>query len=385
MTVRLIHGNSLEVIPKLPPNSIDACICDPPYNLESITKRFGKSGAAPAKFGTDGAFARGSKGFMEMAWDSDIAMHPAIWEKVYAALKPGAYVVAFSGSRTFGRMQVAIEDAGFITHPMIGWVFAQGMPHATRLKVEGADNLRYGTQSLKPALEPIYIGQKPMEGTGTDNWMKWGTGCIDIDELRVPVDGLRPGRSNEASKSGLSGKGGAVVFGSYDVRGSIAVDDTAEPRWPANLMTDGSDVVLSAFPDSKGQQGAVRGTEAPKQGTPVYGDYGQRPPHDVRNDSGSAARYFKACPYDDEDDRPAFIYMAKAAKSERYGSEHPTIKPLKLMRDLVRGFCPPGGTILDPFAGSGTTGQAAKEEGFNAILIEREETYIKDIKNRLSK
>ena len=346
MGITLIHGDCLEVLPKLPANSIDAVITDPPYNLESIAKRFGKEGSAPAKFGTDGAFARGTKGFMNVSWDTDIAMRPEVWEKVYAALKPGAYVVAFSGSRTFGRMQVAIECAGFITHPMIGWVFAQGMPHATRLKVEGTNNLRYGTQSLKPALEPIYVGQKPMEGTGTQNWEKWGTGCIDVNELRVPAN---------------------------------------VPRWPANLMHDGSDIVISAFPDSKGQLAAIRNDGEP-QGNNIYGALVRRVTTnpEPRNDAGSAARFFKSCPYDDEDDRPAFIYAAKAAARERCGSKHPTIKPLNLMKNLCRGFCPPGGTILDPFAGSGTTGQAASEEGFNAILIEREAEYISDIKQRFS-
>lgn len=379
MSIRLIHGDCLEVLPKLPPNSIDAVITDPPYNLESITKRFGKEGAAPAKFGTDGAFARGSKGFMGFAWDTDIAMRPEVWEKVYAALKPGAYVVAFSGSRTFGRMQVAIECAGFITHPMIGWVFAQGMPHATRLKVDGTDNLRYGTQSLKPALEPIYVGQKQMEGTGTQNWEKWGTGCIDIDAMRVPSEGGKL-RENEPSQTRRYTDHGNTNFVALPgPRGG-----GLEGRWPANLMHDGSDAVIELFPDSKGQQAAAR-NDGEAQGNNVYGALRHITNNpEPRGDSGSAARFFKACPYDDENDRPAFIYCAKAAKKEKAGSEHATIKPLTLMKDLCRGFCPPGGTILDPFAGSGTTGQAAKEEGFNAVLIEKEAAYIEDIKRRFS-
>jgi len=142
-------------------------------------------------------------------------------------------------------------------------------------------------------------------------------------------------------------------------------------RWPANVIHDGSDEVIAAFPDSKGQQGDVRGNEPSHTGdanTVAYGEYG-RVPFGKRNDSGSASRFF---------------YTAKADAEDRFGSKHPTVKPVDLMQWLVRLVTPKGGTVLDPFAGTGTTGEAAIREGMNCILIEREEEYLKDIRTRMT-
>jgi site-specific DNA-methyltransferase (adenine-specific) len=141
-------------------------------------------------------------------------------------------------------------------------------------------------------------------------------------------------------------------------------------RWPANIIHDGSDEVVALFPDSKGQQGDVLGTESSHtgmDGTVCYGEYG-RVAFGARNDSGSAARFF---------------YTAKADSSDRLGSKHPTVKPIDLMQWLCRLITPPGGTVLDPFAGTGTTGEAAWREGMKAVLIEREDEYQADIARRM--
>ncbi len=135
--VSLFKGDCIEILNAMPENSIDSAVMDPPYHLTSIVERFGKEGAAEAKAGETGAFKRASAGFMNKQWDGgDIAFQIATWEAVKRVLKPGGYILAFASTRGFWRMSVAIEDAGFITHPMIAWVFGSGFPKATRLKAE---------------------------------------------------------------------------------------------------------------------------------------------------------------------------------------------------------------------------------------------------------
>jgi DNA modification methylase len=225
--------------------------------------------------------------------------------------------------------------------------------------------------ALKPATELICIARKPLIGTVAENVLKHGTGAINIDACRVEINGARPARSNERSASGLTGEGGAVTYGKYAVRGSVAVGETTEGRWPANLVHDGSEEVLAAFPRTASGTGAVKKATAAGHQNNAYGKE-SRPagtPNVEYGDEGSAARFF---------------YTAKADADDRIGSKHPTVKPVDLMRWLVRLVTPPGGTILDPFAGTGTTGEAAYREGFNAILIEREPEYQADIARRMA-
>lgn len=360
--VTLYPGDCLDVLASLPENSIDSAVMDPPYHLTSIVERFGADGAKPTKAdGATGVYKRSAAGFMGKQWDGgDIAFQVATWEAVKRVLKPGGYILAFASTRGFWRMSVAIEDAGFITHPLIAWVFGSGFPKATRLKAEGYDGWRYGGQALKPAIEPIYMGQKPFsEKTGTANVLLHGTGAINIDGCRVGEEDtrrLKSGGANDFPHEDDSWNPAPVVVGS------------ASGRWPANLIHDGSEDVLVAFPEAPGQQREVNETFAPKQGTAVYGDYGPRPTVTPRDDGGSAARFF---------------YSAKADADDRIGSKHPTVKPVDLMRYLVRLVTPPGGTVLDCFAGTGTTGEAAWREGFNAVLIEREPEYQQDIAERM--
>lgn len=335
--LELINGCSRDVLRRMASEGrlVDAVVTDPPYGLTSIVKRFGKTGAAKAKFGKDGAFSRLSQGFMGSQWDgTGIENDAAFWELVYGTMKPGAYIVAFSSPRTYHKMATAIEDAGFITHPMISWIYASGMPKAhdaaraidrtlgqyrpgdSAHHVPSSDEAQpwkgwvYGGQARKPAQEPIYVGQKPFsEKSGALNILKHGVGAVNIDGCRVPGEAVDPG------------------------------------RWPANLIHDGSPEVKALFPDSDG------------------------------HDSGSASRFFEVYPFDGV----PIIYQQKANKHDRAGSTHPTVKPVALIRALVRHVCPPGGTVLDPFAGSGTTGSAADAEGMNAVLIEKEVSYWQDM------
>jgi site-specific DNA-methyltransferase (adenine-specific) len=149
-----------------------------------------------------------------------------------------------------------------------------------------------------------------------------------------------------------------------------------EGRWPANLLLDGSPEVVDLFPESKGQQGDVRGTEPSGVTDEIYGKFNGRVPAAARNDSGSAARFFHNFHAD------PVIYQSKAGKADRAGGTHPTVKPIALMQYLIRHITPPGGTVLDPFAGSGTTGEAAKREGFNCILMEAEPKYVEFLNSR---
>lgn len=330
------------------------------------------------------------------SWDgSGIERDPEFWRLIWEILLPGGFVFAFSGSRTGHRQACAMETAGFIMHPMTGWVYHSGMPKAhdaakaidKHLGVEGSvvpqgnpikrmipgadqyntgswikdngrtyqpgvympgsdealqwDGWAYGTATQKPALEPIYLGQKPFsEKTGAANLLKHGVGALNIDDCRVgEIDG----------------------------------------RWPANLILDGSDEVLSLFPDSKGQQGDVKGTEPSGD---IYGKFNGRVPSEKRNDTGSSARFYHQFNIETGLDIDPIICHPKAGKADRAGSLHPTVKPIALMQYLIRHITPPGGTVLDPFAGSGTTGEAAKREGFDCILMEAEPEYLEFLEKR---
>jgi site-specific DNA-methyltransferase (adenine-specific) len=361
--VVLRPGDCLDVLDSMAENSVDSVVCDPPYHLHSIVKRFAKTGRTESTRTKSGPHQRTATGFMGKKWDGgDVAFRSETWAKVLRVLKPGGYIVAFSSSRTFGRMSVAIEDAGFINHPLFGWLFGSGFPKAHRVHAEGYEGFRYGGQATKPALEPIYMGQKPFsEINGTANVLHWGTGALNIDGCRI-----------EAQPGDYDHPGNDLPHTRRDDPDWRMPMQQAKPnelgRWPANVIHDGSDEVLAAFPEAPGQQFTVRPDHAPKVGTEVYGDYGPRPLVEPRGDSGSAARFF---------------YTAKADAEDRIGSKHPTVKPLDLIQYLVRLVTPPGGLVLDPFAGTGTTGEAAWREGMRAVLIEREVEYQADIARRM--
>jgi site-specific DNA-methyltransferase (adenine-specific) len=199
--------------------------------------------------------------------------------------------------------------------------------------------------------------------TVAENVLKHGTGAINIDGCRVATDESLNGGAYSAdrkpSDSEWVRQGGTIH--------SYAGKDYQQPagRWPANIVHDGSDEVVVAFPESEARPGTtkIRGESRNCYGEATRTD---GPSHD---DSGSAARFF---------------YTAKADADDRLGSKHPTVKPLDLMQWLVRLVTPPGGTVLDPFAGTGTTGEAAFREGFRAVLIEREPEYQNDIRRRMS-
>ena len=356
----IVHfGDCREVMPTL--SQVDSIVCDPPYHLTSIVKRFGKSDSAPAKSnGTTGVYGRASSGFMGQQWDGgDVAFDPETWRHCFNLLKPGGHLVAFSGTRTYHRMACAVEDAGFEIRDQLAWVYGSGFPKSHNLKGEHEG---WGT-GLKPSWEPIVLARKPLVGTVAQTVMQHGTGALNIDGCRVAaVDGY----GENAVTQGVN-----TARTSYEHRRERRTFEPSQSgRWPANLIHDGSEEVVGMFPDV----GLSSGGQSSKVGMHKFRGHEKPVNHDAPapgfGDSGSAARFF---------------YCAKADSDDRAGSRHPTVKPVDLMRWLVRLVTPKGGTVLDPFAGTGTTGQAALMEGMKAILIEREASYFVDIQNRMAK
>jgi DNA modification methylase len=367
----LLLGNCLEKLAEMPDCSIDAIITDPPYGLS----------------------------FMGKKWDYDVPGED-IWRECLRVLKPGGHLLAFAGTRTQHRMAVRIEDAGFEIRDMIAWVYGSGFPKSLNVsvaidKAAGAErevvgysqgrsgSIHGGGQSvgrpdpitapatpeaqqwagwgtaLKPALEPITVARKPFKGTVAANVLAHGTGGLNVDGCRVGTEVLPEQRAGQAQ------------LGTFE-RGEMVTPERTG-RWPANLIHDGSDEVVGLFP----QTGISRGgnSQPINAGTGRYNwntGTDKAVPDGVDpgyGDSGSAARFF---------------YCAKTSKRERgEGNNHPTVKPIALMRYLCRLVTPPSGTVLDPFMGSGSTGIAAGAESFNFVGIELDPDYFAIAEQRI--
>jgi len=321
--MRLMLGDCVERMKELADNSVDSIVTDPPYGLTTNKK----GGTGLASVNLDNPYGRsrigtgnGSGGFMGLKWDSDVPP-VEVWAECLRVLKPGGHLLAFAGTRTQHRMAVRIEDAGFEIRDMIAWVYGSGFPKS--------HNGEWGGTALKPALEPITMARKPLIGTVEANWTAHGTGALNIDGCRVPTD-----PSIDDPRLGGAGTWSSDKMAKNVYEGGYAgerVGSSPLGRWPANLIHDGSDEVVAG--------------------------------------TGSAARFF---------------YCAKASKSDRSeGNTHPTVKPTDLMRYLCRLVTPPGGVVLDPFMGSGSTGKAAILEGFRFIGIERETAYMEIAEGRI--
>ena len=441
----LLNGDCIEQMQKLKDEGkqIDSVVTDPPYHLTSIVERFGKEGSAPAKDNySDGAYARTSRGFMGKEWDGgDIAFRTDTWKLAYDLLKPGGYLLAFSASRNYHRMAVAIEDAGFEIRDQIMWIYGSGFPKSLNIgkaidKRNGVQGDVIGTRkvtssdigqksgwnhlntdrgdyeyreimneyegwgtALKPAHEPIVMARKPLEGSNIDNVLKYGTGAINIDGCRVG--------NEERTHKGMSSLG---VMHDDDWKPKD-IEVTSQGRYPANVMHDGSDVVRDIFPTtSKSAGGGGRKTVSPSDN--VYqGSWGHKE-YDKTigfGDEGSASRYFY-CPKTSAEERNRGLEHLKTKQTKggggistaekawigansasgKYGSlkapqknTHPTVKPQELMKYLCRLVTPKGGVVLDPFMGSGSTGIAAKDEGFDFIGIEKEQEYFEIAEARI--
>lgn len=397
--VILHSGDCREVLASLPEASVDSIVTDPPYGIGFMGKKWDTPGAlVERKAATENTWdhvggnhnpsnsadqvrTRLSEGRKYQAWCEEWA------RAALRVLKPGGHIVAFSGTRTYHRMVTAIEDAGFEVRDQIGWTFAAGFPKSHNLDGEHEG---WGT-ALKPAWEPVCLARKPLIGTVAQNVTTHGCGALNIDGCRIegaPAatrfdpskhshDGYRmtaTGAECYARSRGRAGEASAEKRYTDDGASNFAAmpgprGGDAKGRWPANICHDGSPEVMACFPETPGQLRPVTGVERSMRTLNAYGDFGStRDGFDPRGDSGSAARFF---------------FTAKADASDRVASKHPTVKPLDLMQWLCRLVTPKGGTVLDPFAGTGTTGEAAWREGFRAILIEREAEYQADIARRM--
>jgi site-specific DNA-methyltransferase (adenine-specific) len=402
----LLLGDCLEELKTIKENSIDSIVTDPPYHLTSIVKRFGKPNSAPAQYGTDGAFSRASKGFMGKEWDGgDIAQRPDVWIECLRVLKPGGHMVAFSGSRTYHRMAVAIEDAGFEIRDQIMWIYGSGFPKSLNL----GDGI--GT-ALKPAHEPIVLARKPLSEKNTkENVLKWGTGGLNIDDSRIEYKDDKPNGLKEVKD-----------FKSTGIYSDMNRTEDWEPnntgRWPANIIFDEeAGQVLDQ------QSGISKSTKIIGKGFSSGGsnEGWKRKSHTLisergHNDKGGASRFFY-CPKASKKDRDEGLDNFQEYTSGKNGrgldrmcsvcgtkmvnqkdcvcenpnwidipkkNHHPTVKPTELMLYLIKLVTPKGGTVCDPFMGSGSTGKAAIRGGFDFVGIEKEEEYIKIAEARIN-
>ena len=420
MRIDLRQGDCLEVLKTIPDISIDSVVTDPPYHLTSIVKRFGKEGSAPAQFGKDGAYSRASKGFMGKEWDGgDIAFRTDVWSECLRVLKPGGHLLAFSHSRTYHRMAVAIEDSGFDIRDQIMWIYGSGFPKSHNIgkaidKIQGnerevvGDNPNHRTTSgllelgfqdgresstitkgnsdwegwgtaLKPAHEPIVMARKPLsEKSIAENVIKWGTGGINIDECRIPAnweDERPPSWFNSGkSKSGEPTYGGNLKTLTDSTLGERLNDGG---RFPANIILDE-------------EAGKVLDEQSGERGNGWKKNYGKEDYEGLQYSSSTqqcvfGGGYSGKNTYSDKGGASRFFYCPKTSKKEK-GDEnnHPTVKPLKLMEYLIKLVTPKGGVVMDCFMGSGSTGVAARNLGFKFIGIEREQEYMDIAKQRIT-
>ena len=369
----LVNGDCLEEVQKLVDKGIqvDSIVTDPPYHLTSIVERFGKEGSAPAK-DKDGAFQRQSVGFMGKEWDGgDIAFRKETWELFMKVLKPGGHLLAFSGSRTYHRMAVAIEDAGFSIRDQIMWLYGSGFPKSLNLgksvdkklgneRIKTGQTKKHGIKGMPQSEERTAIGagsfgQEVEEEitVGTSEWEGWGTALKPAHE---PIVLARKSLSENS-----------IVANVLKHRtGGIHIDACRnELRFPANVMHNGLEEDWARYfycpKTSKAEKN--KGLEnLPIKKTSSMS--GRRDSHDMEG-------------YSIDNDVTGRFVTEKQ-------NVHPTVKPVKLMRYLCRLITPKGGTVLDPFMGSGSTGIAAKDEGFEFIGIEREKEYFEIAERRVS-
>jgi len=307
MKYRLLHGDCLIKMKEMDDNSVDAIITDPPYGLS----------------------------FMGKKWDYDVPS-VEIWREVFRVLKSGGHLLSFAGSRTYHRLAINVEDAGFEIRDQIMWVYGSGFPKSHNIaKNGGGEEWEGWGTALKPAHEPIVLARKPLIGTIVEIVLEHGTGGLNIDGCRVETDEKLVAGGNLVSHSADERTGAALGMFQQGTENTFV--QNPKGRFPANFIHDGSDEVVSLFPEESSR----------------------------------------------------FFYCAKASKQEKHlGLDelniHPTVKPVDLMKYLCRLITPPNGIVLDPFMGSGTTGIAATQEGFNFIGIEMNDEYIQIANHRIS-
>ena len=429
--VTLYHGDCIKVMRALPDNSVDAVVTDPPYGLEFMGKDWDapwkKAGAVIHDPATErGGFQDGnggnpySRSRIEYGRGGEASVGFQMWftevaTEALRVLKPGGHLLAFGGTRTWHRLAVAIEDAGFEVRDSMAWMYGSGFPKSLDVskaidKAAGAERTEHigptykvpnaravnphfigiadkrenvpseidyaptapatdaakqwqgwGT-ALKPAFEPVVVARKPLIGTVAANVQEYGTGALNIDACRIGTgEGVvtfdRAPRTDDGSV--------------YDLGTVTGVRESGQGRWPANVILDESQAA-----ELNKQSGVTSSKSGGSSGATA-----------IWNEAGSASLLDRGG-HDDTGGASRFFYTAKASSAERPKDgdvAHPTVKPLDLMRYLVRLVTPPGGTVLEPFAGSGTTAEACIVEGFKCIAIEMTDDYLPLIVQRITK
>jgi len=429
--MKLLLGDCLDKLKELEDNSVDSIVTDPPYGLS----------------------------FMGKQWDYDVPSQE-IWEECMRVLKPGGHLLSFAGSRTYHRMAVRIEDAGFEIRDQIMWIYGSGFPKSMNIGVKvdeklgnkrelverpkseqrpNADNNRdknkdiggfamsdnkyksvgnsewegWGT-ALKPSHEPIVMARKPLsEKTVVDNVLEWGTGGINIDESRIVTDDNLGGGATKGSVLSIDGfdrpwmhDGEKMKEFSDKMKEKVEHAQTLG-RFPANIIFD--EEAGKILDEQSGISKSTGGRSGNKEGVGQNGIYGQykgevRDENPGLGDIGGASRFFY-CPKTSKTDRneglddfeeksrsDANKMMGKSGnfktgsgndRTTEFKNNHPTVKPTDLMLYLIRMVTPKGGTTLDPFMGSGSSGKAAVRGGFDFVGVEREKEYFEIAEARI--
>lgn len=372
-TAQIRFADALSGLRDLPDNSVDAVVTDPPYGLTGVSVKKLTSAIVEWTSG-DRAFIPGGKGFMGRDWDRFVPP-PALWDEVYRVLKPGGYLVSFAGARTLDLMGLSIRLAGFEVRDILAWIRADSFPKAPH--------------TLKPGHEPVVMARKALDGTVAENNAKWGTGGLNIDDSLTPyVSEEDEAESKTKNRHGDFGTrhGGNDVFGDF----GTGLRDNYDPqgRKPANtlLSVEAAAGLDAAYPSSTSRKGKPRASAKAGDG------WGMTATGTEHNDSGGPSRFFPRIDeaLDDIDlEMQRFAYAGRAPVREKPvgddGTKHVTVKPLSVMEWLVRLVAPHGGLVLDPFAGSGTTLEAAVNLGRDAIGFEAHEPYIQLCEKRLDR
>lgn len=378
-------GSCLDLMPTLDANSIDAIVTDPPYGLTEPRSGGNGSGKAWAERSEEAKRARRG-GFMGKAWDAAVPSVP-FWEAALRVAKPGAHLVAFGGTRTYHRLTCAIEDAGWEIRDCLSWLYGSGFPKS--------HNGPWGGTALKPAWEPIILARKPLVGTVAANVAAHGTGALNIDGCRIATTEMAGPRDPDLSRMKQPDwrmTGGGTGGGATSPLG----------RWPANVCLD--EDAAAALDEQSGTltSGGTPSRRLSDKTRHTYGAFnGTENPDGIGRSEGGASRFFycaKASRAEREAglegrERKAKLWSSGEQSPGTFQAEgtdrtstnhHPTVKPVALMRWLCRLVTPPGGLILDPFTGSGTTGVAAALEGFRFLGIEQEAEYAQIAEARIA-
>lgn len=401
--MRLELGDCLEVLKTIPDNSVDSIVTDPPYGLS----------------------------FMNKKWDYDVPS-VEIWTECLRVLKPGGHLLSFGGSRTYHRMAVRIEDAGFDIRDQIMWIYGSGFPkshnigkavdklmgnerevvgekeitsggktfhgqdyklHETQEITKGQSEWEGWGTALKPAHEPIVVARKPLsEKSVAENVLKWGTGGLNIDVSRVGTEQIKSnGYYNQDNDT-------TIPFGISKKNKEQFEGDIHTGRFPANIILDeeAGELLDQQSGESKGT-GKYKITDNKHEKSKIQLQSSKQKNQFSFNDKGGASRFFYCAKtskkdrdegLDEFEEKQVFgdeggTYQGLSNSKLPSKNHHPTVKPTSLMEYLIKLVTPVGGTVMDPFMGSGSTGKASVRNGFDFIGIEREEEYIKIAEARI--